>query len=204
VPEDLEARLRAAIPRFTGTLQQVPPMYSALKRDGQPLYRLARQGIEVAREPREIRIHELALLACSGREATLRVRCSKGTYVRTLAEDLARDVGTLAHLGALRRTAVAPFQGLPIHTLEAVREAPQSIPLLPPDAALPHLPEVILEEQGAARLRMGQVVPCAAVPPTGLARVYGPGRRFLGIGEILPGAMLKPVRLFNNLAPDPT
>ncbi len=84
-------------------------MYSALKRDGQPLYRLARQGIEVEREPRTITIHALELLEVAGTEASLRVRCSKGTYVRTLAEDLARALGSCAHLTALRRTTVAPF-----------------------------------------------------------------------------------------------
>ncbi|MBK7116355.1 MAG: tRNA pseudouridine(55) synthase TruB [Proteobacteria bacterium] len=208
VPADLADRLREALPRFTGPQQQVPPMYSALKQGGQPLYRLARQGIEVAREPRDIRILALQMLECAGTQARIRVRCSKGTYVRTLAEDLARAVGTCAHLGYLRRTAVAPFEGLPMHSLEAVLADPGSIALLPPDAALPHLPAVALEEAAASRLRMGQAVSLPEGLPapaaTGLCRVYGPGGAFLGIGEILPGAGLKPVRLFNNLAPDLT
>jgi tRNA pseudouridine55 synthase len=208
IPVDLADRLREVLPRFTGTLQQVPPMYSALKRDGQPLYRLARQGIEVAREPREIRILALQMLGCEASQATFRVRCSKGTYVRTLAEDLARAAGTCAHLGYLRRTAVAPFEGFRLYSLEEIQANPQGIALLAPDAALPHLPAVTLDEASAARLRMGQSVGLPAAEPgqlpAGLARTYGPGSAFLGIGEILPGAVLKPVRLFNNLAPDST
>jgi tRNA pseudouridine55 synthase len=208
IPMDLADRLREVLPRFTGTLQQVPPMYSALKRDGQPLYRLARQGIEVPREPREIRILALQMLGCDGAQATFRVRSSKGTYVRTLAEDMARAVGTCAHLGYLRRTAVAPFEGLPLHSLEDIQANPRGIILLAPDAALPHLAAVRLDEASATRLRMGQSVSLPAGEPgliqAGLARVHGPDSTFLGIGEILPGAVLKPIRLFNNLAPDST
>ena len=208
IPEDLADRLREVLPRFTGALQQVPPMYSALKRDGQPLYKLARQGIEVVREPREINILALQMLDCGKGEASFRVRCSKGTYVRTLAEDLARAVGTCAHLGYLRRTAVAPFESLPMHRLEEIQANPGAIRLLPPDAALPHLPGVWLEEAATGRLRMGQSVALPDADPAreqpGLARVYGPGASFLGIGEILPGAGLKPVRLFNNLGADST
>jgi tRNA pseudouridine55 synthase len=208
VPLNLAERLLEALPAFTGPLQQVPPMYSALKRDGQPLYKLARQGIEVVREPRSIRILSLQLLECSGAEARFRVRCSKGTYVRTLAEDLARAVGTCAHLGYLRRTAVAPFEGLALYRLEDIQADPGAIVLLPPDAALPHLESVLLDESATARLRMGQSVGfpgegLAVVQPR-LARAYGPDASFLGIGEILPGAVLKPVRLFNNLAADST
>jgi tRNA pseudouridine55 synthase len=208
IPEDLTERLGDLLPRFTGPLQQVPPMYSALKRDGQPLYKLARQGIEVVREPREIRILALQMLECGNGEGRFRVRCSKGTYVRTLAEDLARAAGTCAHLGYLRRTGVAPFESLPMHRLEDIQANPGSIPLLPPDAALPHLPGVQLDGAATDRLRMGQTVPLPEGDPAreqpGLARVYGPGACFLGIGEILPGAVLKPVRLFNNLAADST
>jgi tRNA pseudouridine55 synthase len=183
-------------------------MYSALKRDGQPLYRLARQGIEVERPPRGIHIHHLELLRVEGRDAALRVRCSKGTYVRTLAEDIARSMGSCAHLVALRRTAVAPFEGQPIHSLESVLAAPQQIPLLAADTALPHLPSMRLSAEAAARLRMGQQVPAAGEGRQGLARAYGPAGEFLGIAEILghsaQGAVLKPVRLFNHLGPDPT
>jgi len=172
------------------------------------LYRLARQGIEVERQARTIQIHRLELLRVEGTDAACRVRCSKGTYVRTLAEDLARALGSCAHLSALRRTAVAPFEAQPMHSLESVLAAPEAIPVLASDAALPHLPAVNLPAEAAARLRMGQKVACGDVAKAGLARAYGPGGEFLGVAEIQPlpgqGALLKPVRLFNNLASDST
>ncbi len=202
VPEDLAGALRAAIPRYLGTIAQVPPMYSALKRDGQPLYRLARQGIEVERESRPVTIHELELLGVDGHEARMRVRCSKGTYVRTLAEDLAQSMDSCAHLTALRRSAVAPFPPGRLVSLEQVEADTASVPLLVPDAALPQLPSVELDKPAATRLRQGQVVPPpagAGVAP-GLVRLYGPGMRFLGIGSVEAGGeALKPVRLFNDL-----
>ncbi len=201
VPADLAAALEAAIPQYLGTIAQVPPMYSALKRDGQPLYRLARQGIEVEREARPVTIRELELLAVSGREASLRVRCSKGTYVRTLAEDLAQSMGSCAHLSALRRSAVAPFPPGDLVSLEQVEAAAGAVPLLAPDAALPQLPVVVLERERATRLRQGQGVPAAgpAACADGLVRVYGPSERFLGIGMVEQGGQrLKPVRLFND------
>src|SRR5690606_28665614 len=137
VPTDLAAALRAVIPRYLGPIEQVPPMYSALQRAGQPLYQPARQGIEVERATRPVTIRELELLGASGPEARLRVRCSKGTYVRTLAEDLARSMQSCAHLTALRRTAVAPFPAGQLVSLDEVESAAPRVPLLPPDAALP-------------------------------------------------------------------
>jgi len=121
-PEALEAVLS----RFRGTISQVPPMYSALKRDGKPLYHYARQGIELEREPRTVTIHSLTLVACDGMTAELDVACSKGTYIRTLAEDIGRALGCFAHLTALRRTQVGPFSLQGAVTLEALQasEAP--------------------------------------------------------------------------------
>ncbi|CAM5195008.1 tRNA pseudouridine synthase B OS=Castellaniella defragrans OX=75697 GN=truB PE=3 SV=1 [Castellaniella defragrans] len=101
--------LEAVLAEFRGEIEQIPPMVSALKRDGKPLYEYARQGIEVERAPRRVTIHALELLACEGRVARVRVHCSKGTYVRTLAQDIGRRLGCRAHLSALRRTAVGPF-----------------------------------------------------------------------------------------------
>lgn len=203
VPADLTAALRLVIPQYLGAIEQVPPMYSALKRDGQPLYRLARQGIEVERAARPVTIHELELLEVSDQQARLRVRCSKGTYVRTLAEDLARSIQSCAHLTALRRTAVAPFPSGKLVSLEEVESAASAVPLLPPDAALPQLPAVNLDQPGAERLRQGQVVPVGdgenAAADAALVRIYGPSGAFLGIGRVEPGGhRLKPVRLFND------
>jgi tRNA pseudouridine55 synthase len=205
IPADPQAQILHLLPTFIGPIQQVPPMYSALKRDGQPLYRLARQGIEVEREARTITIHALELLGVAGAEAALRVRCSKGTYVRTLAEDLARALGSCAHLTALRRTAVAPFPADTLVSMEALEADPAAAPLLPADAALPQLPEAQLDTALMQRLRQGQAVQQQAgveLAPT-LIRVYGPGRQFLGIGRLEPcgerGAVIHPVRLFNDL-----
>jgi tRNA pseudouridine55 synthase len=210
VPADLAAVLTAALPAFHGPISQVPPMFSALKRDGQPLYKLARQGIEVEREARSVVIHALQLHSVSGDEARFSVRCSKGTYVRTLAEDLARAVGSCAHLTALRRTTVAPFPGTGMVTLDALEAAgPESVTLLAPDAALAHLPAVELDVERTARLRMGQTVGCPGTPPEpGMVRVYAPDGQFLGIGQVgvsdAARPILKPVRLFNDLGSNPT
>jgi tRNA pseudouridine55 synthase len=205
VPADPRAAILAVLPAFRGPIQQVPPMYSALKRDGQPLYRLARQGIEVEREARSLTIHALELLDVAAAEASLRVRCSKGTYVRTLAEDLARALGSCAHLTALRRTVVAPFPAGALVQLEAVEAAPAAVTLLPPDAALPQLPAVQLDELATQRLRMGQAVPVeATADPAGtLVRLYAPSRVFLGVGRRGLSSegvgLVFPVRLFNDL-----
>jgi tRNA pseudouridine55 synthase len=207
VPDDLHAALIDAIPRYLGTIQQVPPMYSALKRDGVPLYRLARQGLEVERAARPVTIHELTLRAVDGANGSFHVRCSKGTYVRTLAEDLAQSMGSCAHLIALRRTAAEPFPQGNLVTLEQVEAGPSSsLPLLPPDAALPQLPKVTLDGAQSSRLRQGQPVrPDAGELRVGLVRLYDPRGRFLGIGELEgEGTLVKPVRLFNDLGPSAT
>jgi tRNA pseudouridine55 synthase len=126
-------QLEQALVPFRGDIEQVPPMYSALKRDGKPLYEYARKGIELDRPARQVRIHELVLLQCNGDKAVIEVHCSKGTYIRTLAQDIGRALGCFAHLTALRRTRVGPFDLVNAHTLEALQAmaVPQSalIPL---------------------------------------------------------------------------
>jgi tRNA pseudouridine55 synthase len=199
VPANLATALTGVLANFTGPIQQVPPMYSALKRDGQPLYKLARQGIEVERVPRSIQIHQLELLDVSGSDARLRVRCSKGTYVRTLAEDMARALGSCAHLSMLRRTSVLPFNSQAMVTLAQVEADPQAVPLLAPDAALLHLPIATLPLEMSGRFRQGQVVAPPEALPGGLARVYHADGQFLGIGEADGEGRLKPVRIFNDL-----
>jgi len=205
VPDDLRARLEEAAGAFRGPIRQVPPMYSALKRDGEPLYRLARQGIEVEREARDLVIHALQLLGVDGLDTHWRVECSKGTYVRVLAEDLARAAGTVAHLSALRREYVEPFEGQPLVSLAAVLADPQAVTLLPADAALPQLTPVTLDAEAVRRLHQGQRLPLgAAAPAPGRCRIYAPEGRFLGVGEVIPGGVLQPRRLFNDLGPQST
>jgi tRNA pseudouridine55 synthase len=197
IPADSASALAAVLPRFTGEIEQIPPMYSALKQNGQPLYRLARQGIEVERAARRVQIHALTLESVSGNEAVFEVLCSKGTYIRTLAEDLARAVGSCAHLTLLRRLWSAPFEALPMVTLEQVLSAPASAPLLPPDAALPHLARAALTDAEAARFLHGQAAGLAAGADGDLLRVYDARGHLLGIARNEGAGGLQPVRIFN-------
>ncbi len=198
-PDALEAALRG----FLGPGRQVPPMYSALKRDGRPLYRLARAGVTVEREPREIEILELEPLSRTEAQVELEVLCSKGTYVRTLAEDIARALGTCGHVAALRRTWVEPFEHEPMQTLEEVtRDCERSArpAILPPDRPLEHLPAVALEAWQADRIRHGQAVVLVRSPPGGRVRLYDAGQRFLGLGESDGRGEVRPRRLFTDEA----
>jgi tRNA pseudouridine55 synthase len=191
-PQDLEA----ALARFRGRITQVPPMYSALKRDGQPLYKLARQGVTVEREAREVEIGELALLDRSGDGCRLRVTCSKGTYIRTLAEDLGRVLGCGAHLAALRRTAVGGVsiaQAVTLDALGAWPEDERGRRLMPVDALLQGLPDVALDEPQSRRFAHGNPVAVAG-SVRGKCRVYAQGR-LLGVGEVDPSGIVHPRRL---------
>ncbi len=194
-------RVEAALRCFTGTIQQVPPMYSALKRNGQPLYKLARKGIEVERAPREVIVRELRLLRLDGEELECELRCSKGTYVRTLATDLGEELGCGAHVAALRRTAVEPYDTARMVTLEALRErAEQGLAaldeaLLPVDSALPDWPAVRVRGDAAFYLRQGQPILAPRAPTQGWVRLYEGEERFLGIGEILDDGRVAPRRL---------
>jgi tRNA pseudouridine55 synthase len=191
-----EARIEAALARFRGDILQVPPMYSALKHEGRPLYALARTGQSVERAPRRIHVHELEALGRKGDLLRLRIRCSKGTYVRQLAVDLGLALGTVAHLAALRRTAVGPLrieQAVSLDDLQALDAAAREAWLLPADSLLAELPRVDLEEEQARRFASGQALRLQA--PEGACRVYGRGSALLGVGEVGPDNRLKPVRL---------
>ena len=195
VTVDADALARA-LERFRGEIEQVPPMYSALKHEGQPLYALARAGETVERAPRRVTIHELELLARDGELLRLRVRCSKGTYVRQLAVDLGLALGTVAHLQALRRTAVGGLrldQAVALDDLQALGEEARRTWLLPADRLLEHLPRVDLAEEPAARFLNGQPVALPA-PGQGPCRVYRAGA-LLGVGEASPRGDLQPARL---------
>ena len=205
VPPLDDAALRLAAERFLGESEQVPPMYSALKHSGERLYRLARAGIEVERAPRQIRILRLDLVA-GGTSPDFEVTCSKGTYVRSLAEDLARSLGTVGHVALLRRLALGPFGGERMHTLEAVeRDAADGAGaglLLPVDEALPALPAVQLGAVEQDFVLQGRPVPVRG-PGDSRVRIYGVGGRFLGVGRMSSeGARLAPERIMVEL-PDP-
>lgn len=196
-------RLEQALARFRGAIDQVPPMYSALKHQGRPLYELARAGTEIERAPRRVVISALELLARDGDLLTLRVRCSKGTYVRSLASDLGVALGTVAHLCALRRTAAGGFRltaALTLDALGALDEAGRDRCLLPLEALLHDLPRVELDTVAARRFGHGQ--PVAAVGAgTGRCQVWNSANALLGLGEIGPGGALRPLRLLASAAP---
>lgn len=188
--------------RFLGEIDQVPPMYSALKKDGKRLYELARKGQVVEREPRRVRIDELTLLEVHGTRLVCRVRCSKGTYVRTLVEDLARAAGTVAHTARLHRETVGDFQADDMLDLPGAERIAESGPealralLKPADTALAAWPECHIPEGDAGKFCSGQAVAAASNVAEGLARVYAGEGRFLGVGQIGPGGMVAPRRIF--------
>lgn len=186
-----DERVGRALARFRGTIEQVPPMYSALKHGGQPLYALARAGRAVARAPRAITVHALELLARDGDRLRLRILCSKGTYVRQLAADLGAELGCGAHLAALRRTAVGGFrleQAVPLAALEAATETERTARLLPADSLLGELPRLDLDEAQAERFLMGQATPSRGPREGGACRVYGSGA-LLGVGRLENGVL---------------
>jgi len=200
VPALEEAQVEAVLASFIGTGRQVPPMYSALKREGQPLYRLARAGVTVERPARTIEISRLRLLALGAQTLELELLCSKGTYVRVLAEDIAARLGSLGHVSMLRREYVEPFESNAMQTLESLTEmrARAEWPaLLPPDSPLGHLPAVRLGSEAARRVCQGQPVRVAnAAPPGSRVRLYDQ-ERFLGIGVTDAAGAVYPRRLLN-------
>jgi len=200
VPDLDDAQINAVLNEFPGKIEQVPPMYSALKHQGQPLYKLARAGQEVARKARPVTIHSLELLNWAPPILEFRVHCSKGTYVRTLAEDIAEKLGSCAHLQSLRRLDVEPFLEKDMITLEELLARAEAEVLddclLPVDSGLIDWPMVTLDENSMIRFCHGNPVEQAVEVP-GLVRVYGPEQKLLGVGEILPDNQLKPKRIMH-------
>ncbi|HEY1900187.1 MAG TPA: tRNA pseudouridine(55) synthase TruB [Steroidobacteraceae bacterium] len=199
VPGLSEAQVELALGAFRGPLLQTPPMFSALKRDGQPLYKLARAGVTVERAPRPIQIIQLCLLQVAEGQLELTALCSKGTYIRVLAEDIARSLGTCGHVVALRRLYVEPFEHAPMQTLAAVETACQggSPPtLIAPDQALPDMPSVHLPADLAGRLTHGQTIMLAGGTAAGKVRLYDSQGRFMGLGERDALGQVHPRRMF--------
>lgn len=196
------AQLEAVLARFTGTIEQTPPMHSALKRDGRPLYDYARRGIEIERAPRSVRIERLEPLDFDGARARVLVACSKGTYVRALAEDIGAALGCGAHLAALRRTRVGRMTLEHAVTLAALELMPAAVRrewLLPVDALLGDLPRIDLADRQAALFAHGGPLDLG-VPPEGPGRrrVYGPDQRLLGLAELDERGVLNPRRLIST------
>ncbi len=198
--------LLAVLPGFTGVIQQVPPMFSALKHQGLRLYDLAREGVEVVREPRAVTIHALDLVAFETGSAILDIRCSKGTYIRTLAEDIAAAISQCAHLTALRRIEAEPFSGSQMITLEQVEEVSHlgaealDRLLLPTAAAVESWPRIVLDSNRVHYLRRGQALRIADVPPEGDLVVFDTQGNILCLAQIDANGLVAPRRW---LADDP-
>ncbi|MBD3640507.1 MAG: tRNA pseudouridine(55) synthase TruB [Marinobacter sp.] len=200
-------QVEAVLERFRGAIEQVPSMYSALKHKGRPLYEYAREGIEVDRPARPVTIYELTLLELRENEMDLAVSCTKGTYIRSLVEDIGEALGCGAHVSALRRTMASGFTLANAHDvseLEAMRERGESLDglLEAPDSALSMFPEVRLEGSAAVSILNGQQVRISNQPLEGFVRVYGE-QGFIGLAEAFPEGervLLVPRRLVKGSA----
>ncbi len=199
-----EERIRQALEQFKGEIEQIPPMHSAIKVNGQPLYKLAHQGVEIEREPRQVTIYELEFVSLDPQDEkmTLRVHCSKGTYVRTLVEDIGEVLGCGAHVSALRRTTLGPYEEsdlLTLEELEAIRERGGNRgldeKLLPLDSAVEDYDSVALDPDSSYYIRQGQPVQISGAPEEGWVRLYDEAEAFMGVGEIMDDGRVAPRRL---------
>jgi tRNA pseudouridine55 synthase len=204
VPAVDEARIREVLEQFVGEIDQIPPMYSALKHDGVRLYELARRGETVEREARRVTIYSLALERWEPPHLSLEVHCSKGTYVRTLVIDVAAALGTVGHVVELRRLAVGPYreaQMCELERLEALAaeggQAALDAQLLPLDSAVSHLPEVVLGVAAGPRFLHGQPVPANPRGPIGPVRVYVGSGDLVAIGVVGEDHWLRPRTVFS-------
>lgn len=190
--------LAAALQAFVGAIEQIPPMYSALKLAGRPLYEYARAGLEVERAARQVTIHALDLIApLSGGVFGIRVHCSKGTYIRTLAMDIGARLGCGAHLVGLRRSAIGAFgiaRAVTLAQLEATAPGGRDDHLLGPDALVAGFPALELDAEQTAAMLQGRTLAAIAQVSAGLVRLYG-GARFIGLGECRPDGCVSPKRL---------
>ena len=198
VPQISDDQIAACLNHFKGEIDQVPPMYSALKHQGKKLYELARQGKTVARKARQIHLYELQCLQFSGDRLHLHVHCSKGTYIRTLAEDIGEYLGCGGSVLELRRTAVGAFKLPAAHTLAQLQTMDYNALndcLIAVDQPLLSIPDVKLSAQQAASIRQGQQL-AVDISMSGIVRMYN-GQHFLGLGEMRLDGTLAPKKLFN-------
>jgi len=203
VPPLDDRAVEAVLAAFLGEQQQVPPMHSALKFEGKRLYELARRGESVEREPRKIVIHRIARVRLEGDELEFDVYCSKGTYIRTLAADIATRLGTIGYVRGLRRLSLDPFNDLPMYTLErltALAPEARDALLLQADRAFLDLPQVDLADDAVAGLLQGRTVAARQRAAPGELRAYDGRGRFLGMVQGAPDGRVRPVRLFVDVA----
>lgn len=192
------ADIERVVSQFTGPIMQTPPMYSALKHQGQALYKYARKGIEIERAPRAVTLHQIELLGFDVETLSIRAHCSKGTYIRVLAEDIGEQLGCGAHLIGLRRTQVGAFnltEAITLDALEALPETERDSKLLPPDSLVASLPEIALDQDAAYYLRQGQAIWLPKLPLHQRFRIYDEKHVFIGVGEVGDEGKLQPSRL---------
>lgn len=206
VPSFKLTQIEEVLRRFTGPINQIPPMFSAIKYQGQRLYQLAHRGISVERHARSVTIHELKLIDYNGDHIEVYVACSKGTYIRTLAEDIGSVLGGCgAHISALRRIGVGPYdihQAIDLPGLEALTQegaAPLDARLLSVDSVLINKPDVSLSNALSYYLCQGHAVRVPHAPSNGLVRIYNTERQFLGVGEVLGDGRIAPRRLMKKV-----
>lgn len=205
VPNLAAADVEGVLESFLGEIDQVPPMYSALKHEGRKLYELAREGKSIERAARRVTVYDARLLDFEGEAFELHVKVSKGTYVRTLAEDIGRALGTGAHISALRRLETGPFTGQGLLTLEALEALPDQAAreamLMPVDVLVAHLPRLDVDAETAISLAYGQVgqVDASAFDTGETARLYC-GGAFLGLGAVMGPQEVAPKRLLSTAA----
>jgi tRNA pseudouridine55 synthase len=193
VPSDAAARIEAHLERFTGPIEQIPPMYSAVRSGGRRLYELAREGTTVERPARKVTIYGLRILGVEEYALRLSIACSEGTYIRTLCEDLGRAAGLPAHMGALLREASGPFHVFESLLLEDIERAPIAA-VVSPDRVIP-LPTIVLDGRSAADFRAGRVVPLPQGAPGKHVFVRDSARTLVGVGESM-GVLLAPRKVF--------
>jgi len=202
LPDLSPKSIAQTLKQFVGETMQVPPMYSALKHQGRPLYEYARAGIEIERSARAVTIHQLDLIDWKSPDLRFEVHCSKGTYIRTLAEDIANALGSCAHLVELRRVVVEPFENHPMVTLEQLQDARDHGGLqeflLPVDAGLPDWPRVDLDTIQQGKFMHGNHFPFPVDGlPAGKVRVYGADENLLGLADLSTSHIVQPVKVFN-------
>lgn len=203
VPAQVNAtQFNQACVQFIGAINQTPPMYSALKHEGKALYEYAREGIEIERKVRTVHIHAIEVLSFAGDVAEIAVTCSKGTYIRTLAEDIGASLGCGAHLIGLRRTYTAGYdiaQAITLAQFESMSEVERLAALAAPDTAVDDLPAIVLDADSAFYLMQGQAVWQSGKVPTGLLRLYDERQVFLGLGEQQSDGKIAPKRLMQQV-----
>jgi len=198
-----EGTIHRVLAEFNGDIEQIPPMHSAIKHQGQRLYKLAHQGLTVERQPRTVTIYRLDLLGHGDGRLDVEVECSKGTYIRTLAEDIGKRLGCGASVETLHRFGAGPFDGADMVPLtELMARAERGLDaldevLLPIEAAVAHWPGVSLPDAVAYYLRRGQPVLVPHAPTEGWVRIFAGGDRFVGVGEVLDDGRVAPRRLMN-------